>query len=212
MTLLDLINSQNFPSGTTADQIAAALNAQTVSLFTTTLQTSTDIILAVGEANADAFFAAFETAMAGSAMLRSQYQKLNSTGLDFSNALVQAQITGMVAANLITSQLGASLQAMGVQQTSPYAQWAGAGQTVTSAQVTTAMAPLTQTGQSKSLHVHIDQNGNTTVACSIMNYAGSQQIGMDEAFQATNGVGTNLTTAQQAFVNSVLALVIGYEG
>ena len=132
------------------------------------------------------------------------------TGLDFSNPLVQATIAALGTAGL-ASGIVTALQGLGIQQVSPYAAWAGPGQTVTAGQVTTALTPLTQTGQYRSLHVTVDQSGNTTVACTITNYSGNQSMGIAEAFQATNG-GGSLTTAQQTLVTAVLALINGYAG
>src|ERR1019366_1642799 len=83
MTLLDLIDQNNLAASTPA-AIVTALNAKTVPWTSQTPITASGLIVALGEPVAEAALQAFEAAMAGSAILRSQYPGLNTIGLDFS--------------------------------------------------------------------------------------------------------------------------------
>jgi hypothetical protein len=208
MTLAEFIASLNLTGS--ADEIAATLNAATVTQTNSTLQRSSDMILALGETNAEIALTAFETAMAGSAILRSQYQALNGQGLDFSNALVQATITSLVAGGL-PSGIGASLAAMGIQQISPYQQWAGVGQSpVTADQVTAAQATLVQDGVAFSLVISVTPQMPCAIHMSRTALCGAQPMGILENFSTSQAVNANLTSQQQALVTAILALVNSY--
>jgi hypothetical protein len=208
MALVDLIQQYSL-TGTSAE-VAAALNAQTVMQSITDLQTSTDLIRALGTADAEAALRGYELAMAGSAILRSQYQSLNSVGLDFSHPLVQASVDSMVAGGALSSALAAKVKALGIKQISPYEAWAGVGQVVTADQVTAALTPLVQDGVAFSLVVSVTPQLSCAMHMSRTALSGAKTMGVIESFSTSQAVNPNLTKTQQALVTAILALVSSY--
>ena len=159
MTLREFIVLQGFNG--TPEQIAEALNAKSIPITNSELYTSTGIILALGPDLARSIIGKFEAAMVHDPLLRAQYDKLNSTGIDFSHPLTQQMIDDLKAAGIFTTEEAEALKRIGIRYISPYEQFAGEGSVVTAEDVAQAMSPQPVTAKRVELKISYDQFGNS---------------------------------------------------
>ena len=194
MTLRELIARLGLNG--TPGQIAEALNAKSVPIYRSENITSAGLIIEIGTDLASQALASLEAAMNNTAnplapLLRSQYQKLNSTGLDFSHPLTQQLIDQLSQAGVFSADLAGRLKAVGVRHISPYEQVAGEGQVVTVEQVQAALQPPAITGQRRVLSVVLNPDGNV---CSLV----VSQIAGDEVVSTVSyGAVNNRTSGDQ---------------
>jgi len=205
MTLREFIVLQGFNG--TPEQIAEALNAKSIPITNSELYTSTGIILALGPDLARSIIDKFEAAMVHDPLLRAQYDKLNSTGIDFSHPFTQQMIDDLKAAGIFTTEEAEALKRIGVRYISPYEQFAGEGSVVTAEDVAQAMSPQPVTGKRLELKIIFDLNGSFF---AITEYALSGTSIVDK----TDWVSVNGAPApdpgKQQFLNRLVAILTEY--
>jgi len=145
MTLRELITQKNLTG--TASEIAAVLNAKTEPVANSELYTSTGVILELGPDLARQALAGFLAAAQNDPLLQSQYDKLNSTGIDFSHPLTQQMIDQLQMAGAFSAEVAAALKGIGIRYKSPYELAFGDGAVVTPEQIEQALQPPTVTGK-----------------------------------------------------------------
>jgi len=145
----------------TPEQIAEALNSKCVPIYNSELYTSTGLIMELGPDLARQALAGLEAAMAADPLLRSQYDKLNSTGLDFSHPLTQEFIDNLQRAGFISEEIANELKAIGIRYISLYEQFAGEGAVITPEEVEAALQPQPVTGKRIEMKIAYDPFGNS---------------------------------------------------
>jgi len=207
MTLRELIARLGLNG--TPEQIAEALNAKSVPIYRSENMTSAGLVIEIGPELAAQALAGLEAAMNDTAnplapLLRSQYQKLNSTGLDFSHPLTQQLIDQLSQAGVFSADLAGRLKSVGIRYVSPYEQIAGEGQVVTVDQVQTALQPPTITGQRRVLSVVLNPDGS---ACSlVVSKIAGEEIVSTVSFGAANGMSSGNHAVDALFAQVKAAL------
>lgn len=180
----DLIRQYNL-SGT-AEEVAAALNAKTVDVPYSELVTSTGVILELGIEQAREIIGAFQVAAANDPLLQSQYDKLNSTGIDFSHPLTIAMIDQLQAAGAITAQQAEALKEIGLKKKSPWELATGDGNVVPVEDVAAALNDNPEISKQVLVSVNRNENG-TTVTVLINELHDGRPSGQSQAFTYRTG-------------------------
>lgn len=202
MALRDLIKSLGL-SGTAAE-ITAALNAKT--------ETKTNVGKVTWATMADLFDAATVARWDGTLKalgLEWVRSTLSGAGLDFSNPKSQAMLDQLVAGGAIPVEEGVQLKAVGIQQVSPYENWAGVGQVVSEADVVAALIPPVVDGRAISVAVSVTPQGDS-VALSITTMVGQERMDIVHSLATSKVNDPTLTEAQRAFVKGLVELVKSY--
>lgn len=180
----DLIRQYNL-SGT-AEEVAAALNAKTVDVPYSELVTSTGVILELGIEQAREIIGAFQVAAANDPLLQSQYDKLNSTGIDFSHPLTIAMIDQLQAAGAFTAQQAEALKGIGLKKKSPWELATGDGNVVPVEDVAAALNDNPEISRQVLVSVNRGESG-TAVTVMINELHGGRPSGQSQAFTYRTG-------------------------
>jgi hypothetical protein len=207
MVLADLIRSLGLTG--TAAKVTADLNAKTVRYTDPVPKTAVDIIGLLGAVDAEVVLAGIELAAKESAIGRAIQQSLVSGGLDFSHDVVQAQLSLTASTANMSDEIGEKLLKLGVQQITPYENWAGIGQSVSEAEVATAIIPPVPDSRAVSLGLNIRPDG-MSMGFGITEMAGSIALGVIHSIATTEKDNPRLSAAQNQFVSDLLALVTSY--
>jgi hypothetical protein len=107
-------------AGMAAAQKLAAINAKTITVPNPgTYVTELGVIDTLGVADGEAFLVAIETAaQASSTVARAVRWLKSTTGIDVGNPIVQAQLSALVTANVVTAEAANALIARGSKQIS----------------------------------------------------------------------------------------------
>jgi len=207
MTLRELIKQKNLTG--TASEIADALNAKTELVANSELYTSTGVILELGPDLARQALAGFLTAAQNDPLLQSQYDKLNSTGIDFSHPLTQQMIDQLQMAGAFSAEVAAALKGIGIKHKSPYELVFGEGAVVTPEQVEQALQPPTVTGKRYILSCILGPGQQ--IANLVINELSGPEIvsartygmvnGMSSGDSAVDGLLTRIMSELSSFAN-----------
>jgi len=206
MTLRELIRQHNL-SGT-PEEIAAALNEKTVPVANSEMYTGTGVLLELGPDLARQALAGFLAVAERDPLLQSQYDKLNSTGIDFSHPLTQQMIDDLAAAGAFSQEVATALKGIGIKYKSPYEVAFGDGATVTPQQVEAALQPPTVTGKRLMLSCVITPNNQT---CSlVINELAGDEVLSTTTYGSVNGMSSGNAAVDGAFntIKSVLEQLI----
>ena len=143
MTLRELIQAHNLQG--TPQEIADALNAKTIPVPNSELYTSTGIIMELGPELAREAIAGFMVAADQDPLLKSQLDKLNSTGIDLSHPLTQQFIDELCRAGFIRQEIANAIKAIGIRYKSLAEVTFGDGTFITPEQVAAALESVSIT-------------------------------------------------------------------
>jgi len=202
MTLRELIQAHNLQG--TPQEIADALNARTIPVPNSELYTSTGIIMELGPELAREAIAGFMVAADQDPLLKSQLDKLNSTGIDLSHPLTQQFIDELCRAGFIRQEIADAIKAIGIRYKSLAEVTFGDGVVITAEEVERALQPPEPTGRRIMLSCVINPNG--TACHLVINTLSGNEIIETVTFGSTNGRPSGNETIDQLFADIIQKL------
>jgi len=202
MTLRELIRTHNLQG--TPQEIADALNAKTIPVPNSELYTSTGIIMELGPELAREAIAGFMVAADQDPLLKSQLDKLNSTGIDLSHPLTQQFIDELCRAGFIRQEIADAIKAIGIRYKSLAEVTFGDGVVITAEEVERALQPPEPTGRRIILSCVI--NPNSTACHLVINTLSGNEIIEAITFGSTNGRSSGNETIDQLFADIIQKL------
>ncbi|GIV52079.1 MAG: hypothetical protein KatS3mg038_2600 [Candidatus Kapaibacterium sp.] len=136
----EILKAYNIPE-TNPKEIAAALNATRIEVADNTPKTSAAIIAALGPDVARRLLAKFAQAANADPLLQSQWERLNSVGIDFSHPLVSTIVDQLVATNVFTTEEKELILGLGRKHLSIWESINGEGAIITAEDVQRQLAP-----------------------------------------------------------------------
>ncbi|GIV49828.1 MAG: hypothetical protein KatS3mg038_3836 [Candidatus Kapaibacterium sp.] len=208
----EILKAYNIPE-TTPEEIAAALNAKRIDVADSTSKTSAAIIAALGPDVARRLLAKFAQAAKADPLLQSQWERLNSVGIDFSHPLVAEMLSQLVTANVFTAEEKETILGLGKKRLSIWESINGEGAAVTPEEVQRQLAPKELQSVSVMLSLSSDLSPGTLNLTVMGIYTtGEREVlaGVRRLEDAPASTQDELTTLLEAFANVVTAMKAEY--
>ncbi|GIW60994.1 MAG: hypothetical protein KatS3mg087_2060 [Patescibacteria group bacterium] len=137
----EILKAYNIPDTLPPDEIAARLNTKQIEVMDSAPKTSAGLIAALGPDVARRLLAKFAQAAKADPLLQSQWERLNSVGIDFSHPLVSTIVDQLVATNVFTMEERELILGLGRKHLSIWESINGEGAIITAEDVQRQLAP-----------------------------------------------------------------------
>lgn len=158
LELLRQVISERGLTGT-PEEIAAALNAKTIEQPVEELYTATGLLMELGVDITRDILARVETAAQQDPLLRSQLEKLYTTGLQLSHPLTLAVVDQLVDSGVLTPEHREAIRSVAFRRRSIWETVAGDGAAVTAEDVAAALDATPQISRQVLVSANADANG-----------------------------------------------------